>query len=771
LIIIAVSHEPAAGPRPAAASDAPIRVVARARDRRFWVSEAGLFRPLFVKGVNMGVALPGRFPTEFPEDDATYASWLEAVAGMGANCVRLYTLLPPAFYRALERHNRKEMSHRLWLVQGVWTELPEGDDYDAVPFFEGFKEEIRRVVDAVHGNLDLPARAGHASGSYRADVSSSLLALLLGREWEPYSVEDYNARRTRLGFAPFRGTYFVTDHAAPFETWIARTMDYVVAYETETYRQQRPVAFVNWPTLDPLHHATESSVQEEEAMRSGRGVRGDGSALRQHNEDSVGVDARRILPTAKALGGQFAAYHAYPYYPDFLNLDPGYLRARDSKGRSSYIGYLRDLSRHHGEQPILIAEVGVPSSRGLAHHQPQGWNHGGHDERDQGLIDARLMMDIQEAGLAGGILFALLDEWFKRNWLVARFEEPYERNPLWLNVLDPEQNFGVLAARPGKERWKVVIDGRPDDWSGVTPLLSRPKGGPMRAFGDGGDGARTLRSLAVTSDEAYLYLRLEVADLDADGDDAADWNRAMFLIGIDTYDEDRGDHRMPLKEIVPVASGLEYCLVFDGEQTGRLLIDTVYDPASNPRPYRSVGNRDGRFKEMRVETNRTRIGRDGSVYPPMSHNRSPLRHASMDRRDPDHSSLADWHASPTGNFIEARIGWGLLNVTDPSSRRVLHEDSVDLKGIGTVQTAGFRFVAASVRPAGKPGGETPLDGDLADLLPEGGDSRASVRAFYTWNEWNVPSYRIERKEAWAILKEAFERMPSGPAPQGGSPPR
>ena len=72
-----------------------IQVIARARDGRFWARDAGSSRPLFVKGVNMGVALPGRFPAEFPQDESVYASLLHDVAGMGANAVRLYTLLPP----------------------------------------------------------------------------------------------------------------------------------------------------------------------------------------------------------------------------------------------------------------------------------------------------------------------------------------------------------------------------------------------------------------------------------------------------------------------------------------------------------------------------------------------------------------------------------------------------------------------------------------------------------------------------------------------------
>ncbi|HKW42543.1 MAG TPA: tetratricopeptide repeat protein, partial [Gemmatimonadales bacterium] len=40
----------------------------------------GEWRPFYVKGVNLGAALPGHFPSEFPPDDSTYARWIELIA-------------------------------------------------------------------------------------------------------------------------------------------------------------------------------------------------------------------------------------------------------------------------------------------------------------------------------------------------------------------------------------------------------------------------------------------------------------------------------------------------------------------------------------------------------------------------------------------------------------------------------------------------------------------------------------------------------------------
>ncbi|MGH9797374.1 MAG: tetratricopeptide repeat protein [Candidatus Polarisedimenticolia bacterium] len=757
-----------ARPRPPAGDRVPIRVVARAGGGRIVTgAEDPPGRPFFVKGINFGVALPGRFPAEFPEDAATYASWLAHAADLGANTVRLYTLLPPVFYAALETHNRRHPASPIWLMQGVWTELPDDHDYDGASFVGGLRAEIARVVDAVHGNLDLPARPGHAHGAYRADVSGHVVAWLLGREWEPHSVETYDRLAAQRGAAPFRGAYFNTTGAAtPFEAWLAGLLDFTVDDETGRYRRQRPVSFVSWPTLDPLRHPTEATRTEEIALLRRRGEIVDPAGMLEYDNDGVTVDTRRIVPTTAARGGLFATYHAYPYYPDFMNLDPAYLKARDAGGPSAYIGYLRDLKRHHGDQPIVIAEFGVPSSRGLAHFQPQGWHHGGHTETRQAEIDARLLRDIDEAGLAGGVLFALLDEWFKRNWLVMEFEIPAGRNPLWLNALDPEQNYGVLAARPGKERSKVTVDGRAGDWAGMKPLLRRSAGGPMRRLDDGHDDVRTLRGLWAAHDEAYLYLRLDVERLDADGDGRPDWKDAWYLIGIDTYDARRGDHRLPIDGNAVSPAGFEFCVVLDGETTARLLVDQTYHVhGSKRRPYRSAENADGRYVPIRVRPNRGRLGRDGTLYPPRYHDRSPLAHGSTDRRDPDYSSLADWRAGAAEGIIEIRLGWALLNVADPSSRRVVWDDPDDLRLIGTAETPGFRFQAAAVRPGVAPGADTPFRARLADLLPALDAPRIGDLPSYGWPGWDRPSYRIERKDGWAILKEAFGSVPArGEAP-------
>ncbi|TMQ58461.1 MAG: hypothetical protein E6K75_05320, partial [Candidatus Eisenbacteria bacterium] len=502
----------------------PARYV-RARGDRFEVVVNGAARPMFIRGINLGAAPPGHFPGEFAITRSDYRRWLAFARTIRANAIRVYALHPPEFYQALKDDNDAHPSDPIWLFQEVWTELPAKNDFWDPGFGKEFEAEIRSAVDAIHGKAVLAPRPGHAAGRYTADVSPYLAGWLLGREWEPYAVRV--TQEAHPAMTKFQGSYFAVDGGTAMECWLGRELDFAASYEAKRYGMAHAVSFVNWPTLDPMRHPTE-------AERGGKPA--------EHDEDAYSVNPSQVRllkgpwPLSKTLG-YFSNYHVYPYYPDFMNLDPGYAHYRDKHGACNYAGYLADLKAHTKGLPLLIGEFGVPTSRGVAHLQPQGLNHGGMSEEEQGKADVRLLEDLQATGCAGGLLFSLFDEWFKVNWLVARGEEPRERDPLWHNLLDPEENYGLLGFDPPST---VRVDGSTQDWSGVAPYASAP------------DGA-LLRSLYVTSDQNRLYLRVDLAP------------EALPIIGIamDVLDPARGDHRLPKPLRATWSRGAEYMLLLD----------------------------------------------------------------------------------------------------------------------------------------------------------------------------------------------------------------
>lgn len=710
----------AGAPLPPARRPQQPRVPARTRGEHFEVRQDGAWRRFFVKGINLGVARPGKFPSEFPTDDSTYATWIGWIAAANANVVRLYTIQPPAFYRALKHWNDTHPDRAVWLVHGVWAEAPPGDDYDDAVWKSEFRQEMRRVVDVVHGHAVIPGRPGHAFGRYTVDVSDHVLAFILGREWEPFSIRHYNEMRP--GVTSFRGTFLSASGGTPSDVWMAEQCEYLMRYEWDTFHAQRPIAYTNWPTLDPLHHPTEPTLDEERELRRRLGLPAP-LHIREYDNDDQSLDAMVVRTTRANQAGFFAAFHAYPYYPDFIDYDSTYGTARSSSGPSHYLGYLLDLKRHHAGRPVLIAEYGVPSSRGLAHLQPEGMHHGGHDERAQATIDVRLTREIREAGLAGGILFAWIDEWFKHNWVVIDLEIPAERNRLWLNAMDAEQNYGLLGQYAGLERSTPELGGDPAVWHALRPL-------------QGNDSLR----LRVGSDEAYLYLAIETnaALLRPDS--------VRYLVGIDTYRRDRGEFRLP--GVPGLGLGIEFYLQLGDSTDGRLFVTRSYNPYIGPRPGMGPTGLDpfydflctvesqtdaAQFDSLFVTTNRFRLTRTGSAIPARGVDRGRLRYGRAAE-----SSLADWYVDRRANLVEARVAWGLLNVTDPSSRTVL--TAIQDRGrVRTAPTDGFRFVVAALRR------------DSAQVL-----AYLPADATYTWPTWEEPKWHERLKPAYYAMQDLWK---------------
>jgi len=695
----------------------------------------GAWKKFFVKGVNIGLSLPGYYPGEFAVKKRTYQQWFKQIAELGANTVRVYTILPPEFYEALLLFN--EAGTRLYLFQEVWTELPEKNDFRDSRFLDGFRSEIRNTVDAVYGNAVLPERPGHAHGRYACDVSRYVAGFILGREWEACSVKSFNELHGRE-VSDHQGTFLSIQKGTPFEVWITEMCDFLQRYEQERYRLTHPVTTVNWPTLDPLDHPSESSYGDASAAPAQQ----DGRVDCDHVpiEDAESLDLAKIR--ASGGSGFFALYHVYPYYPDFMNND--YADREDPYG-----AYLSELKKRHDSQPVLIAEFGVPSSREAAHWHCRGWHQGKHSDREQGKINGKLMQSIHRTGMAGGILFSWCDEWFKKNWLFQHYEVPAERKPFWFNLQDPEQNYGLLAAYPGYPGKKVNLACRREDWTGATVLYEKQKDTMAFRFPDGADDARRLSRLSVQHDEGFLYLLLETAG-------AIDFTRANFLIGLDTCSSGAGERLIPFGTNVSSPVGVTFLIHLAGKERSRILTTASYDKYLNEETgVITPGESDqGAWVLMQNEPNIRRNSRDGKrIFPARHFSMSRLTFGTLDRKSPDYHSLADFFFRD--REIELRIPWGLVNVTDPSSKRVLWKDRS-----GTTRTTkGIRVLALSYKPdaSGVTAHPTGRPQNHTDSLPE--ELTASAVRTYSWEGWETPLYHTFLKESYYRYKAVLQSIP------------
>lgn len=736
----------------------------RAHGDSLWQLEGSEWKKFYVAGVNLGPGAPGFYPAKPPNDGLMYKKWLDDASRANANVVRVYTLLPPAFYRAYKHYLNG--GGKMTLMQQIWIGDPPNKDFYEPEFVEQTKAEIRYVVDAIHGRGDVPPKHARGSGIYENNVAHAVSAILLGREVEASFAQQTNI--INAGKTSYNGKYVSVQRANATEVWFAEMLDYLVNYETETYGWQHPVAIVNWPPLDPVFHPTEATNLEEVKYRIRKGEQLALPKGPEDDNDAVAIDEAKYAPTPALYAGFFASYHVYPYYPDFLLLDPKYLQARDSQGVNPVYGYLKELKAHI-PHPLVITEYGMPDSMGISHFHPYGWHHGGHNEKQQAEILVRLARTIQESGCAGGIVFALIDEWYKHNWLTVDFENPVDRASLWLNELDPEKRYGIIGFRP--TQWKLYT-GDEAAWAAVPKLYTDTR--TPRSFNDGGDAARTIRSVQAAADEAFLYLRINLAG-------KPDLAKAAYAVAINTLPGSAGVKRMPFGD-VEVESGANFLLYLGEPSASRLLIADSYNPyqilpkpgvpneteLSYRRAFTPALTRTGAFMDLVVETNRRRYGRDGTAYPGTRYSRSVLRYGSGLPTEPDYDSLGEWYASADKRAIFARLPWGKLLVTDPSSRTVFFGVDNSL-AIRIANSGGVQLSVFALKPAG--GADNLSAMQVAMTLPAATGGRIAGPQMLTWNPWEKVQPELYYKQSYYAIQKEFleERREQPSAPDSRAP--
>lgn len=491
------------------------------KNEQFAIWNGTGYIPVFIKGINLGVSVPGTQPGQLAATSEDYRRWFHLIREAGYNTIRLYTLHYPRFYEELRQFNLEYPQSPLLVMHGIWLEENETAE-DLFLKSAEFDQEIREVVAAIHGDIVIAPRLGKADGNFTSDISPWVIGFLPGREIFPAEVALTNVNNP--GETAYIGTYFQLPEGDPVEVWLTQRLDNLMIYEYENYQAQRPTGFSSWPTLDPLTHPTEQDIADS-------------------SEDEEQIDLANMLSTDSSAGF-FIGYHAYPYYPDFIIEDPYYKAESDQDGPNNYLGYLRDLKSHYDRIPLVIAEFGLPSSWGTGHQSPSGMDHGGLSEEEQGEYTVRMFDNLTASGCAGGIQFSLIDEWFKQTWITNPYSNAAYRH-FWHNITAPEQNFGILAYAPPPE-----------------PFLKT-----------GSFPGASISEVKVVSDYTFFRIRLQMKTELFLGD--------TLWVALDTYESNLGESILPNgKSIVtgPETLRAEFALGIPiGEDRADLFVIPGYD--------------------------------------------------------------------------------------------------------------------------------------------------------------------------------------------------
>ncbi len=404
-----------------------------------------------------------------------------------------------------------------------------------------------------------------------------------------------------------------------------------------------------------------------------------------------------------------------------------------------------------------MGEYGLATSLDPAHLHPEGWNNGGLSERQQSALLVRFTENIRDSGYAGSLVFEWQDEWFKHvaDPFTAPLEQPWERNPLWLNALDPEKCFGIVGYEPVYP--VPLLRGQPSDWQDAEEVYPPGAG----EAGPGGPSS-ALRAIYATSDFAFLYLRVDVRP------GALDWSKWNYWIALNTLPGESGS-----QDIAGLGrslqSGANFLIELSGRDSSRILIAEDYNPNGRfPLPGRpdlkriwrkqglEIGlARSSSFEDIVTEANMPRFARDGRAFPPLDYDRSPLPYGTADRNSPEYSSLALWHVDASSGMIELRIPWGLLYFSDPSALQAF--GGTDAKADPISRPTKGISIAAFALQLPEPGQKKARVVN-ASLPPLRNGLIEEAPAVYTWQGWNQVWAHPYFKESYEALKAVFKKM-------------
>jgi hypothetical protein len=342
----------------------------------------------------------------------------------------------------------------------------------------------------------------------------------------------------------------------------------------------------------------------------------------QYNDKAV-VDINHIGIHPDKVSGFFGAYHIYPNYPDFMNNDSKYALYKDEEGSFRYGGYLKEFMSHNVKYPAIVAEYGASTSMYTAHFSPDGYDHGGLSEDQQADAIIRMTKSIINEGYAGAIIFEWMDEWTKKTWITEPYMIPFNRNPYWHNAMDPEQNYGLVAYRTDENiqnKLKIVYE---------RAATSLEEG---------------IEDISVGQDESFLYLRIKFSKKDP--------INHKFHLTIHTSSDIKG------------SNAEEYIIQFD--KTPQILVNPSYNWIRGY--YLASEHAYDQYEELIQITNAENTDKEGKITSEKSQNLSDLQIGSLE--------VSQHHIQITENTMIIRLPYGLIGISDPSTRTILYDDSI-----------------------------------------------------------------------------------------------
>ncbi len=620
-------------------------------NKKIYIKKGDKEEELIIKGVELESSMPYAYTTDFKPTKEDYLRWLQGIGELGANTVKVPTIMDDDFYNALYEYNAENESP-LYLLQGLWvsdyasnsSEDAYGDD-----FYKQLRKDVRDIVDVIHGHKNIMTNKIKGYGIYRKDVSDWVIGYAIGSQWDVKTIAytNHNERERNS----FQGDYFkTTDEANPFEVMLADLMERLVAYETSKYGEQRLVTFYSDPSMDPFEYEEEYASQ-----------------LNKY----VSLNMEHILSTNKLYSGYFASYALYDFCPKFYR----YLSKEQKKElqpllkevnkKQMYDGYVELLAKYH-TMPVVILSFGYSSARGSDSNYGTTKEEQYHlTEKEQGERLVKTYETIKNAGCSGGIIKGYKDIFSQRTWNTM-YAVDILRTRMWKDIQSANTGYGLITFESGEEEKVCYIDGNKEEWEESELILQQ-------------NGMKVYQK----QDMEALYFLVEKEGLTKEN---------PFYMGFDLTEKSGATYarRQKLAFDRPV----DFLLEINGRNESRLLVQERYDAVrenylmeiQDEDPFIVVPKKDGQnfvairmiLKNIGVE--KQKFDEQGNPLRRLmkTFETGKLTYGNGNPNADDYNSLSDFCYGD--DFVEIRIPWQLLNVSDPTNMEI-HDDYYENYGV------------------------------------------------------------------------------------------
>jgi hypothetical protein len=593
-----------------------------------------------IKGFQLTAFYPGYEQNKSSVEYERVMRWLGYIADTGANTIEIPYIQPTEFYRALYDFNLGN-ENPLYVLHGV----PIDADI-ALKYYDAYENslvanlhsDLAATVDVVHGDAFLTDNSRRHAGIFIYDISHYVIGYVLGENTSSEIIILTNEAYPDI--KSFDGRFYSINDTGAFDCFVAECMEYITDYEADRYKTIRLCSYLSSPETDPLEHRNETNISK-----------------------GASINIPNIKLVNPALNNIFSAYSAHPNTPDFIDYDysdnPILNTHTDD---TNFFKYIQKLSDYY-QMPLIITDTGIPSSRGISQIDlDDGYNRGGYKENEQGEKLVAILRDIDKAGCAGVILNSFQDNWSLSSTSNTEEYTDIDGTAYWQDVQSSDESFGILEFIPlGRKNESVcTVDGSLDEWSVKQPIFQNDN-----------------ISLYADSDTKYLYIALFSENgFDLENDD--------FVISLDSAPRMGGDVlSLPYKnnaEInLPHKADFVFNIVDENNSFAAVhersdIFEYRYSYYSyvtgynyeKPDLYKNKFNSIyfmNRYNILLYES--------GVIAPPIYYETGKLVFGNADPNSADYNSLADFCVSDS--FLEIRIPWLLINVTDPINKKRLDD--------------------------------------------------------------------------------------------------